>query len=211
MSRPLLALLCAATLSALSCAFVVPVPLEPGRETVNLPPVDAGPPLRSADLLLEANVASVARYLAKRRTGLTRPETDALARAIFTEAARYELDPELVLAVMHVESRFNAFALSPVGAIGLMQVMPATGEELAADLGVVWHGAQTLFDPFVNLRLGVAYLKQLESRYGDTATALAAYNWGPGHIDRRIRRGRALPTEYPKLVLDAHAERAGQS
>jgi soluble lytic murein transglycosylase len=110
---------------------------------------------------------------------------------------------------MHVESRFNAFALSPVGAIGLMQVMPATGEELAADLGVVWRGAQTLFDPFVNLRLGVAYLKQLESRYGDTATALAAYNWGPGHIDRRIRRGRALPTEYPKLVLDAHAQRAG--
>ena len=211
MSRPLLALLCAATLSALSCAFVVPVPLEPARETVNLPPVDAGPPMSSADLLLEANVASVARYLAKRRTGLTRTETDALARAIFTEAARHELDPELVLAVMHVESRFNAFALSPVGAMGLMQVMPATGEELAANLGVAWRGAQTLFDPFVNLRLGVAYLKQLESRYGDTATALAAYNWGPGHIDRRIRRGRALPTEYPKLVLDAHAERAGQS
>jgi soluble lytic murein transglycosylase len=180
------------------------------RETANLPRVDAAAPTLRADLPADARVASVARYLARRRTGLTRTETDALARAIFTEAARYELDPGLILAVMHVESRFNAFALSPVGAMGLMQVMPATGEELAANLGVAWRGAQTLFDPFVNLRLGVAYLKQLESRYGDTPTALAAYNWGPGHIDRRLRRGRALPTEYPKLVLDAHAERAGR-
>ena len=54
------------------------------------------------------------------------------------------------------------------------------------------------------MKLGVAYLKWLESRYdGDVPTALAAYNWGPGHIDRRLRRGRALPTEYPRLVLDA--------
>ena len=211
MSRPLLALLCAATLSASSCAFLAPVPLEPTRETASLPSVGAAPPTLSAQLPLDAKVASVARYLAGRRTGLSRRETDALALAIFREAARYELDPALVLAVMHVESRFNAFALSPVGAIGLMQVMPATGEELATDLGIVWRGAQTLFDPFVNLRLGVAYLKRLESRYGDTATALAAYNWGPGHIDRRIRRGRALPTEYPKLVLDAHTERTGHS
>jgi soluble lytic murein transglycosylase-like protein len=209
MSRPLLALLCAATLSASSCAFVAPGPLEPTRETASLSPGDVAPPTLSADLPLDANEAAVARYLASRRTGLSRPETDALARAIFTEAARYNLDPGLVMAVMHVESRFNAFALSPVGAMGLMQVMPATGKELATDLGVVWRGTQTLFDPLVNLRLGVAYLKQLESRYGDTATALAAYNWGPGHIDRRIRRGRALPTEYPKLVLDAHADRTG--
>ena len=57
----------------------------------------------------------------------------------------------------------------------------------------------------MNLRLGVAYLKQLESRYGKISTALAAYNWGPGHIDRRLQRGRALPTEYPQLVLDAHS------
>lgn len=211
MKRSLLAVLCAATLSASSCAVAVPVPFEASRETTNLPAVNAAPPTLSADLPLDANVAAVASFLASRRTGLSRAETDALAHAIFKEAARYDLDPGLVLAVMHVESRFNAFALSPVGAMGLMQVMPATGKELATNLGVVWRGSQSLFDPFVNLRLGVAYLKQLESRYGDTATALAAYNWGPGHIDRRIRRGRALPTEYPRLVLDAHAEGAGQS
>ncbi len=211
MSRPLLATLCAATLSALSCAVVAPVP--PAESVAALPPVDAGPPAGAAErpAPLDPDVASVASYLTTKNTGLTRRETDALARAIFEEARRHELDPQLVLAVMHVESRFNAYALSPVGAMGLMQVMPATGEELAAELGVSWHGTQTLFDPFVNLRLGVAYLKQLESRYGKISTALAAYNWGPGHIDRRLQRGRTLPTEYPQLVLDAHAGQRGRS
>lgn len=205
-------MLCAATLSALSCSVVLPQ-ADPVESLALLPPVDAGPPGAEAEGPgpLDADVASVASYLATKDTGLTRRETDALARAIFEEASRYELDPQLVLAVMHVESRFNAYALSPVGAMGLMQVMPATGEELAAELGVSWRGAQTLFDPFVNLRLGVAYLRQLQSRYGNISTALAAYNWGPGHIDRRLRRGRALPTEYPQLVLDAHAGQRGRS
>lgn len=207
LSRPLLATLCAATLSALSCAFAAPAPLPDAPQMAALPSVDAAPPAAAPD----PDVGSVASYLATRRTGLSRSETDELARAIFEESQRQAIDPQLVLAVMHVESRFNAFALSPVGAMGLMQVMPSTGEELAGELGIPWHGSQTLFDPVVNLRLGVAYLKQLQSRYGDVATALAAYNWGPGHIDSRIRRGRALPTEYPRLVLDAHADGAGRS
>jgi soluble lytic murein transglycosylase-like protein len=106
---------------------------------------------------------------------------------------------------VHVESRANTFAVSPVGALGLMQILPSTGEELAHQEGVTWRGPHTLFDPLVNVRLGVAYLEQLSNRYGEVSTALAAYNWGPGHIDRRIARGRALPTEYPSLVLEAHA------
>lgn len=218
MTRPLTALLCMASLSALSCPMATQAPGESARALLGaaaLPSVDAAPPEREGDAkraaLPQAEVAAVADYLARRRTGLTRPETDALAESIFILAQRHRLDPQIVLAVMHVESRFNAFALSPVGAMGLMQVMPATGEELATQLGVRWRGAQTLFDPMVNLRLGVAYLKQLENRYdGDMAIALAAYNWGPGHIDRRLRRGRALPTEYPQLVFDAHAGGAGR-
>ena len=100
---------------------------------------------------------------------------------------------------MHVESRFYNFAVSPVGAIGLMQVMPETGEELAARLGIHWVGPQTLFDPTVNVRLGVAYLRELSDRYdGNLPTALAAYNWGPGHIDRRLRLGTATARPVPQ-------------
>ena len=105
---------------------------------------------------------------------------------------------------MRVESRFNTYAVSPVGAIGLMQVMPKTGAEVATQEGIIWPGPHVLFDPLVNVRIGVAYLKHLTDRYGDVSAALAAYNWGPTHIDSRLRRGTQLPSEYPKLVKDAH-------
>ena len=56
-----------------------------------------------------------------------------------------------------------------------------------------------------NIRMGIAYLRQLETRYGSLATALAAYNWGPGRIDARIERGAALPARYSGLVLATYS------
>ena len=131
-------------------------------------------------------------------------EIAELARTIVEESRRHAIDPGLVLAVIHVESRYDAYVVSPVGAMGLMQILPSTGEELAAREGIVWRGPQTLFDPIVNVRLGVAYLKELTDRYDDTAMALAAYNWGPGRIDRRLRRGTPMPKVYPALVFEAY-------
>ena len=159
----------------------------------------------------EAEIAAIAKALASRTTGLTAGEVDAVARTVVGEAHRHALEPSLVLAVMHVESRYYNFAVSPVGAIGLMQVMPGTGEELAARLGIRWAGPQTLFEPTVNIRLGVAYLRELSDRYGSLSTALAAYNWGPGRIDRRLRLGTAMPDQYPSLVLEAYAARRNRS
>jgi soluble lytic murein transglycosylase len=201
MPRALIASLAITALSALSCGVFSMAPRE-------LPHVSAPPPARAAahqETPADAEVAGIRVFLETRRTGLAHFEIDALARTIVAEAQRNAVDPVLVMAVMHVESRFNNFAVSPVGALGLMQIMPSTGEELAAELGVAWRGPQTLFDPIVNVQLGVAYLRQLSQRYDDLPTALAAYNWGPGRIDRRIRRGRILPKDYPRLVLEAHA------
>ena len=76
---------------------------------------------------------------------------------------------------------------------------------VAPIVGVAWHGPQTLFDPVANVRLGVAYLRQLTDRYnGSVRTALVAYNWGPGRIDQFVRAGEALPREYSTLVLAAY-------
>jgi soluble lytic murein transglycosylase-like protein len=203
-SRRLLVILACATLSSLSCGLFSMAPQE-------LPPVSAPPPARAAADSPPADLeaSQIRDFLATRRTGLTRFETDALARTIIEEARRQKLDPTLILAVMHVESRFDNFAVSPVGALGLMQILPSTGEELASQGGIAWHGPQTLFDPIVNVRLGAAYLRERSNRYGNLSTALAAYNWGPGRIDRRIRRGWELPSVYPRLVLEAHAATQG--
>ena len=182
-------------------ASAPPAVPAPPAETL----VAAAEPAEETEELRDPQVERIALFLARRRTGLSEFEIEPLARKIVAEARRHGIDPGLVMALMHVESRFDAFAVSPVGALGLMQILPSTGEEVAHREGVEWRGAQTLFDPLVNVQLGVAYLKELASRYGDVPTALAAYNWGPGHIDRRLRRGRTLPKVYPRLVLEARA------
>jgi soluble lytic murein transglycosylase len=205
MTRSWLALLTCFAFSGLSCSI-----FGPGRDP--LPPVSAAPPVAArAAADREAEIAAIAKALARRPTGLTPREVDAVARTVVGEADRHALEPSLVLAVMHVESRYYNFAVSPVGAMGLMQVMPGTGEELAGRLGIRWVGPQTLFEPTVNIRLGVAYLRELSDRYGSISTALAAYNWGPGRIDRRLRLGTAMPEQYPSLVLEALAAGRGRS
>jgi len=141
-----------------------------------------------------------ARFLAH-QTGLAAFEVRAVAEAIVEEALANDLPRDLVLAVIRTESGFHNFARSEVGALGLMQIMPATDKGIAKELSLAWHGPATLFEPLVNVKLGIRYLRELHDRYGIWDKALAAYNWGPGAIDRRLRRGHALPARYVEKVL----------
>lgn len=135
------------------------------------------------------------------QAGLSPREIREVAETIVRESQPRDLPWELVLAVIHTESGFHNFAVSKVGALGLMQIMPATGAQLARELRIDWQGPRTLFDPVPNVRMGTRYLAQLRGRYGDWDRALAAYNWGPERIDGRIQRGRALPVRYAQTVL----------
>jgi hypothetical protein len=90
--------------------------------------------------------------------------------------------PSLVKAVIQVESAGKPEAVSPKGAGGLMQLMPATAKQL---------GVADRFDPEQNVEGGSRYLQQMLDKYGKTDIALAAYNWGPGNIDKAIKQVKA--------------------
>jgi soluble lytic murein transglycosylase-like protein len=119
------------------------------------------------------------------------------------QAQIHKVDPWLVLGMVQVESGGNPKIVSNKGAVGLMQIVPETGEWIAEKLGEEWLGTNVLIDPKCNLRYGIWYLKHLTERFGNTEAALAAYFWGPGNIERRLQEGKPLPTQYTRKVLDA--------
>jgi membrane-bound lytic murein transglycosylase B len=92
---------------------------------------------------------------------------------------------------MRVESDGNARAVSRAGAMGLMQIMPGTWEQLRARYGI----GSDPFDVRDNIMAGAAYLREMHDRYGNPSAMLAAYNAGPGRYDDYLSRGRPLPAE----------------
>ena len=93
------------------------------------------------------------------------------------------VDPALALAIIRQESQFNAGAISPAGARGLMQLMLPTAQEMAGDLGISTSSSKLLNDPQHNMRLGMAYIQEmLETQNGSFVRAIASYNAGPGRV-----------------------------
>lgn len=107
----------------------------------------------------------------------------SIERLVVAASLAYGVPDALLLAVMHAESNFNPAARSPVGAIGLMQVMPPTGQRYGVRSG--------LADPLTNIDVGARYLKDLLELFnGNKELAVAAYNAGEGAV---IKHGRRIP------------------
>jgi soluble lytic murein transglycosylase len=101
-------------------------------------------------------------------------------RTIRREAAKNRIDPAWMAAEIRAESVFNPDARSGANALGLMQVVPATAMSVAQRIGMPWTGADSLYDPDVNIALGTAYMRQLLDKYGGQPyVAIAGYNAGP--------------------------------
>ena len=139
------------------------------------------------------------------------------APEIRAAAAEFSLDPAYVASVVLAESSFDAEAVSSVGAIGLMQIMPDTGEWIAGKLEDEPFDVQRLYQPEVNLRYGCWYLRFLLDRYdGDTYTASTAYHQGQGRVDQWLEDpeysedGRTL-TAISSAVTDTYVNRIMES
>ncbi|MDH5674250.1 MAG: lytic transglycosylase domain-containing protein [Myxococcales bacterium] len=125
----------------------------------------------------------------------------AYADEVERAARRHGLDPNLLFAVMRVESIFNRRIVSYAGAVGLMQIMPATGRRIADQLGVEGFEVPDLLDPQTNLNFSAWYLASLLRRFdGRLPLAIASYNGGPHNV--RLWMGK----HHPDMPLDAFLE-----
>nr|WP_318383137.1 lytic transglycosylase domain-containing protein [uncultured Enterobacter sp.] len=162
------------------------------------------------------------QHAAKRMVGLARKAVKYARRAplatlaregrvdiidyINQSAKKYNVDARLIYSVISVESRFDANAVSPRGAVGLMQLMPATAKELAKRDG--WYlQDQHLLDPEINISLGARYLSELSAKFdNDIELTLAAYNSGIGNISKYNNKIPPFPEtqRYVKEVINIY-------
>jgi soluble lytic murein transglycosylase-like protein len=147
-------------------------------------------------------VIPTTRPAARRAAPAVRRTAAAYQPLIEDVAARYDIDPDLIRSIAHVESGHNPRAVSPKGAQGLMQVMPATAKRFGV-------AAPDLADPAVNLGVAAQYLKTLQGLYGNNLPLiLAAYNAGEGAVQKY---GRTIPPygetqAYVRRVLNLYGE-----
>ena len=134
-----------------------------------------------------------------------------LSEVILKESSKYKLDPILILAVIDVESKFQFGAISPAGARGIMQIMPATGKflvrrvrGLAEEIKPDQFTPELLDDPIVNIKLGTYYLHDLRKSFQNVSKALIAYNLGPTELRIRMENQIEYTDEYANAVLAAH-------
>ena len=157
--------------------------------------------------------AAVLRFLSGIIEAMSPAEVRGLPRTFWTllfprafwpevlpQSKRLGLNPYVVLSMMRQESAFNPAAVSRAGAIGLMQLMPATAQEIAARLALPEISVEQLHDPQLSITLGTRYFAELLERYqGNVVLALAAYNAGPGQVARWLE-------QWPHLAMEEFIE-----
>lgn len=132
--------------------------------------------------------AKLASTEEQRRAALRYAFPTAYVDALWRHGQTYDVDPLMALGLMRQESVYRQWALSPVGAIGLMQVMPRTGARVAALMGDPHYSPEQLEDPSTNVRYGMWYLSRLLDRFGGAfPLAVASYNGGPHNVGSWLR------------------------
>jgi hypothetical protein len=152
----------------------------------------------------EETVQEILNVLERYPTGLANVTKEELAEVIYEEATRYNQDPKFILALIAIESSFQNWSVSEQGAKGLMQIMPCVAESIAQEIGIEWSGDNTLFNPFLNIRMGSYYLSRLILDFNNMEIALTAYNYGPTYVKSLIERKERIPIQYYRRILTVY-------
>ena len=151
--------------------------------------------------LVDVRIFGVVQVLEEWQPDWSAEETLSLAQHIVDEADGIGVPVSLLLAVIEVESSFDPCAVSPVGAKGLMQIMPSRilgPDQASSDFAFNHH---LVFDPHWNISFGAAYLSRLINRFGSIEMALAAYNRGPTRLRRQLKNQTFRGCNYTQKVF----------
>jgi hypothetical protein len=152
----------------------------------------------------QQTIQEILEVLEKYPTGLANVTKEELAEVIYEEAIRYNYDPKFILALIAIESSFRNWSVSERGAKGLMQIRPFVAEAIAQEMGIEWSGDRTLFNPFLNIKIGSYYLSQLILNFNDLRLALVAYNYGPTYVKSLMERKQRIPVNYYRRILTVY-------
>jgi soluble lytic murein transglycosylase len=153
-------------------------------------------------LAFAAHVVDIKNILERYRPNTGNVSYMDFAYIIAKESFEKGLDPFLVLAVIKTESSFREYVVSHKGAIGLMQILPNTGQYVSdMQENINLKSASQLFDPKTNVRIGISYLSYLVNKFNNQKYALIAYNMGPTNVIRKIRNGRNPSEKYYRTVM----------
>jgi soluble lytic murein transglycosylase-like protein len=219
----------ASALCVASCQIVRP---QKTLVLMILPPVDAPPPfliewkdlagarpttLSTPGLFPESflpaqgpRVDHLDAILANRAARLSESDRKQVIQELLRSEKQHGLDAVLLLAMIEQESSFDPRARGPKGSLGLMQVRPFVGRDVAKRRGIPWQGPETLHDPAMNIRIGTGYFAELKQMYPDDSIALAAYNMGPYRVKRILAKGRIPVQRYTRGVLRRYRELRSQ-
>ncbi len=151
-------------------------------------------------------IREILTVLEKHETELAAVKKEELAEVIYEEATRHNHDPKFILAFIAIESSFQNWSVSERGAKGLMQIMPYVAESIAQEMGIEWRGDRTLFNPFLNIKMGIHYLSRLFTDFKDPELAVTAYNYGPTYIKGLIEKKGKVPQDFYEKVYNRYRD-----
>ncbi len=154
----------------------------------------------------EEGIREILAILEKYETELAAVKKEELAEVIYEEATRHNHDPKFILAFIAIESSFQNWSVSDRGAKGLMQIMPYVAESIAQEMGIEWRGDRTLFNPFLNIKMGIHYLSRLFTDFKDPELAVTAYNYGPTYIKGLIEKKLKVPQDFYEKVSNRYRD-----
>lgn len=182
------------------------------RKAVGLLALGAVVLLNACDRSARVRLQSIEAALLERAPRLVEAERRLLRDGLILAETEFDVPVFLLIAVAERESRFRPRAKSGKGALGLLQIRPATARDVAARHDIEWPGEHVLLEPTQNLRIGAAYLAELHERFGSWDLALTAYSYGPTRARQIARQGTTPSSRYAAHVMKiyhAMSEAAG--